>query len=259
MATNKQLGAFRKFQDDLSTVAFKDLRALLAEVNGVQDGVEVRNALIRAYPDLIGPYLSASAEYSAVWYEDLRRDANVAGNFSASLSDTVPVGQFDALIRYAVTPMFKPSTATVFTLLAGQTQKLIAGAGRATIESNAARERTVTGYQRVPAPGCCAFCALLAGRGATYSSEARASQVGGRGVSTESTAGKSGGQGKGIRTRGVQKVGDKYHDFCRCTAAPVWSDESWNHEIRDKYAALYEGGSNLQDALQTMRSKHGLS
>jgi hypothetical protein len=81
------------------------------------------------------------------------------------------------------------------------------------------------GYQRVPKPGCCAFCGMLASRGASgttnYSSEEAAFRVVGRGVPVEKTRGKRGGQGKGIGPRGSRKIGEKFHDHCKCRAVPV--------------------------------------
>lgn len=258
MATAQQLAQFRQVQDDLSSVAFKDLQSILSEFKGVQDGVTVRNALIKAVPVVMNPYVSASAQFAAVWYEDLRKAANQPGRFTSTLADSIPIAQYEALIRYAVGPLFKESDATVFSLLSGQAQKVIAGGARDTIQANINKEKQLVGYQRVPSPGCCAFCALVAGRGAVYRSAETAGGVSGRGVDAAVTAGKAGGQGKGVKLRGSQGVGSKYHDFCHCIAAPVFTGDTWSHSIRDHYSSLYEGGSNLSEALGDMREAHGL-
>ena len=76
------------------------------------------------------------------------------------------------------------------------------------------------GYQRVPAAGCCPFCALLATRGAAYTSAESAGGVVGRGSPIPGTP-RRGGQAKGIRPRGSRTVGQAFHDNCSCRVVAV--------------------------------------
>ena len=61
------------------------------------------------------------------------------------------------------------------------------------------------GYARKPEPGSCAFCLMLASRGAVYASKQHAQSVG----------------APGVVLRGNKRQGDRYHDNCRCVAVEV--------------------------------------
>lgn len=207
--------------DGLSTLVFGDLNRLLRSLEG-KSPVVVRDTLLAAAPELVGPYLSASGDLTASWYEDLRRDA-VGGTFYATSSGEVNSAQLNALVRYGVSPLFGQSASTALSLIGGGMQRMVAGASRDTIDTNARKDVVSTSWARVARPGACEFCTMLAGRGAVYRSASNAGLVIGRGVDPSVTKGKRGGQGQGVKARGNRAVGaDKYHDFCRCTAEPTF-------------------------------------
>lgn len=105
--------------------------------------------------------------------------------------------------------------------LGSRSQLDVMAAGRETIQQSAPLWRRVTDGNP------CSFCGMLAGRGAVYTSEAAAKGVGGRGKAVVAGKRKAGGQAKGIRARGSQSIGSKYHTRCGCTAEPAESvDES---------------------------------
>lgn len=72
--------------------------------------------------------------------------------------------------------------------------------------------RDGTAFARVPEPGACSFCLMLASRGATYGSRARALRVG--------------AQRRTLRKGTKQAHGDAFHDNCRCIAIEVKRDGS---------------------------------
>ncbi|MFE3572387.1 hypothetical protein ACFXON_23480, partial [Bacillus subtilis] len=84
----------------------------------------------------------------------------------------------------------------------------------------------------------CAFCALMASRGAVYTSEAAAERVVGRGkeMSLADRRARAAGHSRvnghtaagGKRTRGTQALGDRYHDFCNCVAVEVRPGEEYD-------------------------------
>ena len=82
-------------------------------------------------------------------------------------------------------------------------------------------------YQRVPRVNCCAFCGMLATRGAVYTSAGSAGSVVGAGVpvTPDGEKRKRGGQGKGIKPRGSRRLGEDYHDNCYCTVTAVKDGE----------------------------------
>ena len=82
-------------------------------------------------------------------------------------------------------------------------------------------------YQRVPRVNCCAFCGMLASRGAVYTSAGSAGSVVGAGVpvTPDGEKRKRGGQGKGIKPRGSRRLGEDYHDNCYCAVTAVKDGE----------------------------------
>lgn len=267
MTTMTQVRALGSDIDRLSTVAFTELQSLLLAVDNVNPE-RVRDALLEFFPELIEGYIAASGELTAAWYEDVR-NASLGTRTAGAVVETMPDrDRFDSLVRYAVSPLFDQSTSTVLSLLAGGSQRLIAGGSRDTVQANVSRERTRVGYARIPRPGCCAFCAMLGSRGAVYGSEASAGGVVGRGVDASVTRGKRGGQGKGVRPRGERALGNDYHDFCRCVVAPVFVGDTFAKESAEQMLKFYEPDGEINKdgyrvttakaTLAEMRKVHGL-
>jgi hypothetical protein len=201
--------AYRGAIDDLSARAVVDLNDVLAFVAGFNP-VETRNALIRLLPEVISPYLTASGELAATWYEDLRAEA-LSGSYMAVPTSGEPSGQkIKATARWAVAPLFGKSDSTVLSLLGGSVQRMIADEGRATIENNTIRDKARVGWARIPQPGCCKFCSMLASRGVVYGNSKSA-----------------GGEGR------------KYHDYDRCVAAPVFAGDTFLKPIVELHTAAY--------------------
>lgn len=210
----------------LSTAALADLRALLSEVEGM-DPDRAKRVLFAAFPELFNPYAAASSEVSASFYEEVRALSGVGGSFQADTLTTVEPERWGSLVGAGTQPRMLEQGASnlMFQFLAGGLTSILTTIAADTIVGNAALDPAPMGYQRVPKPGCCAFCGMLASRGASsttnYSSEEAALRVVGRGVPVEKTKGKRGGQGKGIGPRGSQRIGEKFHDHCKCRAVPV--------------------------------------
>lgn len=227
MATSTQVRDFRRALDDLTTVATSDLVALLNAVD-TPNPIEMRDMLLGTVPEVLQPYVTAAGELSAVWYEDLRADSGVPGSFTARVAADVAPERYDALVRFALTPLFGPSEATVASLMSGGSERIILNGSRDTIDLNARADVASVAWSRVARPGACGFCRMLAGRGAVYKSEASAGMVIGRGVDPSAAFDdqgnrKRGGIGKGVKSRGSRDVGTSdYHDRCHCTAVPTF-------------------------------------
>lgn len=212
---------------ELEESAFVDLRALV-EALRQPNPIRMRDDLLGAVPELLQPYVTASGELSAVWYEDLRAASSVVGSYAAVTDTDVTADRYDALVRWSMTPLFGESSSTVQSLLVNGAQRIIAGGSRRTIDANARADVASTAWARVAQPDACEFCKMLAGRGAVYRSKKSAGMVIGRGVDPaaafdENGKRKRGGQGKGVKARGERAVGsDDYHDDCNCTAVPTF-------------------------------------
>lgn len=243
--TRAEVDAYQSVIDGLSEVSYSRLKQLLIAIDD-PNPIKFRDALLTAYPELMRPFMSAASEVAAQWYSELRAATPAKSAYRATTVPLPPDEQLDATVRYAVTPLFTPTPqpfigSQILSLLTGASQRYIANQGRDTIVTNSYADPVRTGWARIPQPGCCAFCGLMASRGATYRSEQSALFVVGRGVDPSETAGKRGGQGLGKRARGEAKLGDKYHNHCRCVAAPVMigGDNAIIADTQQQYLEMY--------------------
>lgn len=237
----------------LSTAALGDLRALLSEVEGM-DPDRARRVLFQAFPALFDPYAVASSEVSASFYEEVRTSANVGGSFTADVMDGVETQRWNGLVGAGTQPrMLEQGAANLmFQFLAGGLTSILTAAAADTIYGNAQKERVAVGFQRVPKPGCCGFCGMLASRGAAYSSEEAASGVVGRGIPVGKGRGKGiKGRGGGIKARGSREIGQSFHDHCKCRAVQVYEDDYVEMQAdADKYFESYAAARNkINDGL----------
>ena len=233
--------------DGLTTLASSDLAQLVGSMDPGRPGAS-RDVLLATVPGLLEPYIVAAGDAGATFYEVVRGIAAVGGRFLASTVAAPDESRYDALVRWAVGSWFHPDNETdVLTLLAGGAQRIVSGAFRDTIAGNAAVDDVLVGYQRVAAPGCCAFCAMLASRGELNANPDDAERVIGRGVPVEKTKGRSGGQGRGVLPRRTRQIGDEYHDYCRCRAVPVF--ESTYVELQEEAAQYYETYRDAADKI----------
>lgn len=227
--------------NSLSTAALGTLRALLVEVEGMAPD-RAKRVLFQAFPELFNPYAVATSEVSASFYEEVRDLSGVGGSFMADTLSGVETDRWNSLVGAGTQPrMFEhAASGLMFEFLSGGLTSILSAMAADTIYGNAQNERVTVGFQRVPKPGCCGFCGMLASRGAAYSSEAAASGVVGRGVPVEKTKGKRGGQGKGIKPRGSRSIGQDFHDHCKCRAVQVYEDTYVQMQAdADKYYDSY--------------------
>ena len=89
----------------------------------------------------------------------------------------------------------------------GIASRLVADVGRGAIVDSVAEDRAAVAVARMAAPDACAFCRVMAIRGAVYKDEQTA--------------------GRAANSKFVGAGEFKYHDHCRCWAAPVFDGEEW--------------------------------
>lgn len=213
--------------DQLSTAALGDLRALL---NGLEDQSpeRVRRVLFEAFPEVFNPFAAAASAVSASFYEEVREMSDVGGSFAAETLDSVEAPRWSGLVGFGSTPAVfeQGGNALVYSLLSGGLTQILTEIASDTIIGNGGIDSREVGYQRVPRAGCCAFCGMLASKGASYQSKGSAEGVVGRGVPVPrlGTPRRRGGQARGIRPRGSRELGQKFHDHCRCRGVPVFED-----------------------------------
>lgn len=172
---------------------------LLAEAGTEADALIV---YAQAAGDL---YADAAAVHAAEWYDDAREDAGASKRFTAEPAAVPGTARYEALVRWGLVE--GTTHETQLALIVGGLQRIIVDAHRLTILENVARDPADAKWARRARANACEFCAMLATRGAAYSSKEAALVVG---------AGKDG------RIRGKRKAGQSYHDHCHCLIVPSW-------------------------------------
>jgi hypothetical protein len=153
-------------------------------------------------------------------------------------------GRFDTLARWGVGPLFgaDPNSGLALSLLSGGLQRIVFDGGRDTSAGSAALDPAKPTYARHASANACAFCALMATRGAVYTSKDAAERVG------YSARGRT-------RTGGTRSKGEKYHDDCHCVAVVVWPGQEYKPA---PYVAKWEQAYlDADGSLDKMRANGG--
>ncbi len=272
--------AERRFVMDQLGKRSQDDMIRLWDAAGRFEDVDFFNYISDAFPDIVIPYHQLAAEFSAAVFEEDFPDLAV----TAVLADPPS----DETLKKSAEWALGADGRKALDRMAGTIQRHIYDGDRDTTITNA--EILGMRYVRVARPNACAFCRLLASRTSLsddlYRSEEAALSVVGRSVNlslgdrraiasgqmTRDEAlfrrdqmqltyqiGERRGTPRGRRTRGSQNLGDKYHDFCKCTARaiPVGRDpldvlaqeepefailaEQWNNEYQKAREASASG------------------
>lgn len=209
---------------DVSTLAQRDLTQVWRQVEDL-DARTASQTLLSATPDIAEQYTTVSSMASAEFY-DSRLPTST---FKAIPAAPPPPAQVEGSTRWALSALYRETEASPLALLAGSLQRMVFNASRETIVGSVRMETGAT-YARYASATACPFCKMLATRGATYSTEEAAVEVGAdrwepkhnsKGQRTGADVGRKG------RIRGNQESGDRYHDNCRCMAVCVRPGDSY--------------------------------
>jgi hypothetical protein len=194
-----------------------------------------------------------AAASGALAQRQYRRQRTAAGETStfrvalATLPSEAEIGELvDAALREAGVDLGKNSSAAPDTgALADAKERLAKAAedtvfdtGVRTILGNAGRDRAARGYARIPEPEACAFCLMLATRGAVYKAE----RAGRRGKTGDSFAASN---TKFTDHPDALPSSIKVHDNCRCHPEPVfgvYEAPARVREAEDTYIAASKAG-----------------
>lgn len=203
------LRQFEQTNDGISALVERDLLAFLSSLDLARPEA-VKVALFEFVPVLVAQYGDIAATVAADWYDEMRAAEGITGRFRAPLAPLVSNEVVNGRLGYATRPAGALYTGDLATLTAFTTMMANEYAlqpGRDTVMQAALKDNA--GYARVPEPGACDFCLMLASRGFVYS--------------------KSG-------------VGDtnKFHGKCRCNAMPVWDETRARVEFGYDPDALYD-------------------
>ena len=178
----------------------------------------VQAALFEYVPGLVSEYGDMAATVAADWFEELRAAEGVTGAFRSPLASSVPLEQVNARLGYATRasgPLWLGDSATLTTFLGMMANEYALQPGRETVMQAAHKDNAA--YARVPEPGACKFCLMLASRGFVYSKSA------------------AGGT-------------KKFHGKCRCNAVPVWDETKARVQYGYDPDALYDQYAKVRDA-----------
>jgi len=128
---------------------------------------------------VVNQYGLASASFGSDYFDTMRAQAGVTAPFRTPLVDPAPDAQVQASLGWATSDLTGPSAptitgddlaTTVQAKVEGVSQKLVTDAGRNELIAAIEADKEATGWARVTKPGACAFCRMLATRGAVYRS-----------------------------------------------------------------------------------------
>lgn len=163
---------------------------------------------------MVRHYGNASSVAAAANYRQQRIAANVPGTFRVPLPTPPPAEQVAPQLNWAISDLYGPTTPektdAALTKVQGVAEKIVLDQGRTTTLDAVKKDPRARAWARVPEPGACSFCLMLATRGAVYK--------------TKETAGPN-KRGERNEREGLAFLGDgkfKVHDHCRCDVEPLF-------------------------------------
>lgn len=222
----------RAAQIGLTRLLTRDMRSLrrLIIPSRLEQTIPDWMTAVRA---LVATYGQASATLSADYYEAERIAALVTGRFTVPLLGPAPDEQVTASLRWAMKDVWARDPGDPATTEAQQqpldvrleqaekkaeavAQKLVTDQGRGTVQGAVRQDRQAVAWARSAALGACAFCKLLALRGAVYKQDT---------------------------------VDFRSHDGCHCGAIPIFKGQSYQpadhtrewERLYKEFAAPYSG------------------
>lgn len=224
MATLAAVDELSGLLNEIDMIAQRDLVLLWRAVHQ-RDPEFIREALVQGVPEVVAVHSQIAADLTAQWYDDL----DTTSAFQALPAAPPEPERVAGTAEWAANALFRPGAATPLDLLSGAVQRLVFNTSRETVTANAGRERVRWARITRGDAKVCEWCMMLASRGYVYGSEAQARKVGAAGLRRKyDHKGRSwASRGlpeatvqRGRMDRAVQSLGEKFHDNCRCRAAP---------------------------------------
>ncbi len=203
------LTQFEQANNGIADLVEDELAGFLGALN-FERPEAVQVALFEFVPALVSEYGDVAASVAADWYDELRASEGVSGSFRAPLAPSMPAAQVTDRLGYATRasgPLWLGDSATLTGFLSLMTNEYALQPGRDTVMQAAHKDKAA--YARIPEPGACKFCLMLASRGFVYS---------------KSTAGST----------------KKFHGKCRCNVLPSWDETRARVEYGFDPDALYD-------------------
>lgn len=251
---------------DLATLGIRDLVEVWRKASLTD--TDFAALIMAAFPEIASGYAGVAGDLAANWYVEAAPDLPYTPT-------TAPLPDVTALTKSTQWAL-GANGEEALNRMSGTLQRAVFDGSRDTIIHNVESEPG-SKWVRYASPNACAFCAVMATRQPVYNSAHSATRVVGRGKSFATNfnpdgSRKTGGQAKGVKLRGTQQLGEKYHDFCHCVAVEVRPGgtydppdhiKQWQQAYQDAFAAVPDGtpydnkNSILKAVLSNMRSDLG--
>jgi len=175
---------------------------------------------ITAAQAVTSQYGAASRSLAVAHYADLRQHAGVSGNFQPKPVNLPPSAQVESAAGWATTDLWSPTNGTLPDEKVRQTaedkasqafERLVLNVGREQLVTAAEDDSDAIAWARSARPDACWFCAMLATRGAVYTSAEAAGQA----------DPEEGETPIGLDSQGKEFV-NRFHTNCRCQIVPVF-------------------------------------
>lgn len=235
MATAAQVEQFRQGYDAIERLIRRDMRRIWPQLRTATPAT-IRDTLVALTPQLSDRYGAVATSMAAEWFE------SVTGA-TARLADLTPREAVAISTRAVAGGLWDGRSELAFDRIISATTRHSLQPGRSTIARSSSANRMR--YARAPEPGACAWCLMLASRGAVYTAES-AVRVGG---------------GAAPAGAGRRAAGNDYHDDCRCVAEPARDDSELSYDrgaLYSRYRAAWSRGDNDRIVAARMRELYGL-
>lgn len=203
MTSQADFDLFVESQRGIRSLALRDLAAWWATVEHLTPSAVQREAE-EFLPLLAQAYGEVSAVVAADFYDSARAESAATGRYAASLAPSVAATQASRQVGWASVPLFARDPETSLGRMGSVVDAAALQDGRDTIIHNSLRDRSRPRWARVPVGKTCAFCLMVASRGAVY--------------------------------RSAETAGREFHSKCDCQPVP-----SWDHG-KDLPPSYDEGG-----------------
>lgn len=202
---------FRDLARQVDAKTFTALKRALRALDGTDD--QTRAYLLETIRQIMLAHGTMTADLATELYQSARDYAGITTAFTPRPTTTIDTGIVEKSLDWALAPvggatnladMTDDALASTLSRLQAVATRVGARAHEDTVIGNLIDDPEPARMRRVPAPGACPWCLMLATRGFVY---------------TEATV---------TRT----SSGTKYHDRCKCVAEPQFDGEGTPELVR---------------------------
>lgn len=177
MTSQADFEDFVESQRGVRRLVLRDLAAWWTTVEHLSPE-EIRTAAKEFVPLLAQTYGEVSAAAAADFYDAARSSSVARGRFAASLAPNGAAAQAARSVGWGVAPIFSEDPAAALGRLSIAVDAASLQVGRDTVMHNNRRDPSGPRFARVPVGKTCAWCLMLASRGAVYRSADSAGAAG---------------------------------------------------------------------------------